>query len=342
MEPQTGSVDRDVVSQMNSIFHEIQALYDAGTPIFTKDNIRKVGEELQRFQKGERDDGGNIILKGVNGVDYEVFVNPPSLRPPRVNQVLGGSKWVIRYYSIEHLTTFTLPDLLLFDPESAYLPMQICAPIRLLTNFDDTVDKRPPAPPIEDFSTYQTIEQQWKTSQHYGQLQEFLNKVEIPFTLTKVIALALGRLIVRSQVDKRRVLQHALVSALRSTLVHRGILPVSSEKYVQDPGYTQRDKDLIHSAGLTVLDDPQALLELDESSVLVSINANIPVGDIVADICRPGIIIWNDRGSLFPPLGPRVIRMIENDYSEISFPRHDECFGSLNMVMLIRKSTQGG
>ncbi|KAI0541662.1 hypothetical protein GGR58DRAFT_455700 [Xylaria digitata] len=339
MESQTRPDYGDVASQMKSIFHEIRALYDAGTPFFTKDNIQKVGKELERFQKGEQDNGGKITIKGVNGVDYEIFVNPPpSFLPPRVNQVFGGSKWMIRYFSVETLTTstYTPSELDIFDPQSAYLPMRIFAPIRLLTNFDPAVYNKPPAPPIEDFSTYQAIEQQWKTSQHYAQLQEILSTIEIPFTLTKVIALALGSLVVNSQISKRCFLQHAFVSTLHSTLVRRGILSVSSEKYVQDPGYTQRDKDIIHSAGLTVLNDPQALLELDESSVLVSINADIPTGDIVADICRPGILIWEE--GRIQPRGSRVKRMIENEYSEISLPHH-ECFGVSRMVMLIRKST---
>jgi hypothetical protein len=183
--------------------------------------------------------------------------------------------------------------------------MQIHAPIRILSNFDPATDERPLALPREDFSTYQAIEQQWKTSQHYAQFQEVLSMIEIPFTLTKVIALGLGSLITMSRIAKHRFLQHALISALHSALVHRGILSVSSEKYVQDPAYTQRDKDIIHSAGLTVLNDPQALLELDESSVLVSIANDIPVGDIVADVCRPGIIIWDDRargGLNLPPM----------------------------------------
>jgi hypothetical protein len=93
MESQTGPVGGHDVSQMITIFQEIQTLYDAGTPFFTKDNIRKVGEELQHFQKGERNNGGKVIVKGVDGVDYEIFVKPPILRPPRVNQVMGGSKW---------------------------------------------------------------------------------------------------------------------------------------------------------------------------------------------------------------------------------------------------------
>lgn len=62
-------------------------------PIYTKKNIRKVGEKLRRFQKGERNDGANIILKGVNGVDYEVYVKPPRRDPLRANELLGGLTW---------------------------------------------------------------------------------------------------------------------------------------------------------------------------------------------------------------------------------------------------------
>ncbi|KAI1418769.1 hypothetical protein F5Y12DRAFT_789606 [Xylaria sp. FL1777] len=326
---------------LKDIFIALYAIYSVilYTPFFTKDNIQKVSKKLQHFQKGKQENNEKIIIKGVNEVNYEIFVRPLSLGPPRVNQVVGGSKWVIRYRLVESLTTFTPPDLDLFDPQVAYLPMQIVTVIRLLSNFDSITDIGPLAPPIDDFSTYQVIEQQWKTSQHYAQLQEIFTAIEIPFTLTKVIALALGSLIVRSRINKSRFLQHALVSALHSALVHRGILPVSSEKYVQDPAYAQRDKDLIHSAGFTVLNDPQAWLELDESSVLVSINADVLVGDIVADICRPGIIIWDDRArsDSFPPVGQRVKEMIENEYSEISFPDYDNCFR--RMVILIKKCT---
>ncbi|KAI1110849.1 hypothetical protein F5Y14DRAFT_427654 [Nemania sp. NC0429] len=339
MEPQTRSVGGDKISQMNSIFHEIQTLYDAGYPIFTKDNIRKVGEELEQFRTGERN-SGNVIIKGVNGVDYEIFVQSPSLGPPRPNQILGGSKWVIFYYSIESLTTFKLPDLRLFNPQLAYLPMQIRSPIRLRLGYNVPIDEEPLLLPTEEyFRMYQTIEEQWKMSPYYVQLEEILSSIKIPFALTKVIALALGSLVVRSQINKRSFLQHALISAIHSTLVRRSILSASSEKYVQDPGYTQRDKDIIHSAGLTVLDDPQALLELDESSVLVSIAANIPVADIVADTCRPGIIIWSDRARSGLTLNHRVKKMIQNEYTEMSFPHHEECFGNLKMVLLLRKST---
>lgn len=92
------------------------------------------------------------------------------------------------------------------------------------------------------------------------------------------------------------MIQHTLISALHSRLLQRGILSAESERYVQDPAYTQKDRDVLSPNGFTVLDDPQAFLLLDESSVLVSIGPDIPVKQIVADICRPGMIIWN-RGN---------------------------------------------
>lgn len=160
-----------------------------------------------------------------------------------------------------------------------------------------------PAPPEEDLNTYWAIERQWKTSEHYAQLQEVLTNVEIPFPLAKVIAVASGKLVVRSQVSKRRVIHHSLVSDLRSTLVRRGfflLTALSTKSYVQDPAYMQRDKDILRSAEFTVLDDPQAWLELDESSMLVCINAGFPVADIVADICRPALIIWDSKRGIYP------------------------------------------
>ncbi|KAI0976318.1 hypothetical protein F4678DRAFT_416646, partial [Xylaria arbuscula] len=58
-----------------------------------------------------------------------------------------------------------------------------------------------------------------------------------------------------------------------------------------------------------------------------------PVKDIVADICRPGIIIWN-RIRRKISISSRVKNVIENEYFGIGFPDH-ECFGDL--VLLVRK-----
>ncbi|KAJ8129739.1 hypothetical protein O1611_g3893 [Lasiodiplodia mahajangana] len=165
--------------------------------------------------------------------------------------------------------------------------MWIFAPIMRVG--EGAIFKNPPTLPEEDFHLYQAIEKQWKTSQHYEQVQELLASVKIPFAVTKVIGLGLGPLVIKSQVFERVVFQHALVSVLRQKL------SISLSPLVQDPAYNQRARDILYSAGLTVLEDPQALLELDESSILLTISPGLPVKDIVADTCRPGVIIWNDE-----------------------------------------------
>ncbi|KAI1278349.1 hypothetical protein F5Y07DRAFT_361519 [Xylaria sp. FL0933] len=324
MQPQTG-LDYDARSQINSICQDIQAIYDAGTPVFTKDGIQKAGEELERFQNGERNHGANITLKGINGVDYELFINPPFSERGE-NEHVGGATWIIRYNSILSLTS--RQHIEVFGIQKAYLPMWICAPIRRVgLEFNE-----PPTPPEEDFIMYQTMEQQWKTGQHFEQVEKVLASVEISFTVKKVIGLGLGPLVLNSRVVERCVLQHALVSILRQKF------SITSNPFVQDPAYTQRDRDILYSAGLTVLEDPQALLELDESTILLTISPGLPVKDIVVDTCRPGIIIWNNEVPDIRNLShsPRVKRMIENDYTEVAFPNHP---AFRDLVMLIRKST---
>ncbi|KAJ3563191.1 hypothetical protein NPX13_g8288 [Xylaria arbuscula] len=275
-------------SQINSVYQDIQAIYDAGTPIFTKDSIRKIGEELEHFQNGEHNNGAKITFRGINGVDYELFIEPQILGRGE-NDHVGGATWQINYKSIRSLTN--CEDIEFFDFKKAYLPMRICNPIR---RFGPGFKfKSPPTPPEEDFNMYQTIVQQWKTSQHFEQVQDVLASVEIPFAVTKVIGIGLGFLVAKSRVVERCVLQHALVSVLGQRF------SISSSAFVQDPVYTQRDRNILHSAGLTVLEDPQGLLELDEHSILLTISADLPIKDIVADICRPGIIIWN---SPFPDI----------------------------------------
>jgi hypothetical protein len=88
-----GRADDNAVSQINSTIHEIQTLYNTGAPIFTKENISKVGQELRRFQEGERDGGATITLRGINNLDYEVFVGPSRRALPRENELLGDSRW---------------------------------------------------------------------------------------------------------------------------------------------------------------------------------------------------------------------------------------------------------
>ncbi|KAJ7757863.1 hypothetical protein B0H14DRAFT_3896135, partial [Mycena olivaceomarginata] len=53
------------------------------------------------------------------------------------------------------------------------------------------------------------------------------------------------------------------------------------------------DRQLLGKHGITVLDNPRGFLQLDESSIVISIAPNIPVKQIVTDLAHPAVIIWN-------------------------------------------------
>ncbi|KAI1419541.1 hypothetical protein F5Y12DRAFT_788968 [Xylaria sp. FL1777] len=326
-------------ARMNSMISDIRAIYDANTPLFTKDAIRKAGEQLEICKKDACLNGGrNVILRGINGVDYEYFAAlPPERSTSDREQYFGGSMWMIAYHSIEHLTIVN--DPLFFDPETAYLPMMVAAFTRELRPHSPTEHDLYASSTEELREAFYDIERKWKMSEYYDQLQAALAIISTPPVLDKVFGVALGPLILNDRVNPRSVIQHALISTIYSTLLQRGVLSASSKRYAQDPIYTQLEKDVLCSAGFTVLEDPQAFLMLDDSSILVSINPDIPVKQIVADICRPGIIIWPsgcDLTFMTDPDSPRVDRMIEKDYYKLDFPFH-QSFGDL--VMYIRKVT---
>lgn len=173
--------------------------------------------------------------------------------------------------------------------------MEIAACTREI-DFDPEYEDKSPVSSTEDLCrAFQDVEQKLRASEYQERLQVALNTLNVPFVLDKIVALALGPLILGPQVCDSGMIQHALASVLHSSLLQRGILSVTSKRYVQDPAYTQKDRDVLRPEGFTILDDPQAFLVLDESSIIVSINPDIPVKQIVADICRPGIIIW-DKG----------------------------------------------
>jgi hypothetical protein len=65
--------------------------------------------------------------------------------------------------------------------------------------------------------------------------------------------------------------------------------------YAQDPSYTAVDKRLLRNKGVTVLEDPRGFLEVDDDSVVISVSPTVPVRQIVADIAKPMVLIW-DRG----------------------------------------------
>lgn len=113
--------------------------------------------------------------------------------------------------------------------------------------------------------------------------------------INKIVAVALAAI---SRGDRNRsAFQHALVLTLQEWLRTQ---QKTFSSYAQDPDYKSVDKAVLGEHGIEVIDDPRAWLEIDERSILFSCAPNVPVKEVVADIARPAVVIWervdyNDR-----------------------------------------------
>ncbi|KAI1345893.1 hypothetical protein F5Y01DRAFT_320293 [Xylaria sp. FL0043] len=344
---------------MDSTALEIKKHYDAGGPLFTRDAIRRISKHLGAIQGIPPHTSLDINLTGINGYAYQITIGGDHFLRPTGEDL----KWVVFYRSIQSLTVHT--DRKFRCPESAWLSLGIEACARVL--------EPPPDEQNRLLKGYKHIEREWEASRAYGKLQKAFSTIKTRVVLDKLIAVALGPLAFGEQQwdpsiiqhaqwqqstsqhsqwpqlttqyahSKQSIIQHALVSAIRSNLLQRGIMSASSKLYVQDRSYTQVDRSVLSSTGFKVVSDPDAFLMLDDSSVLVSIDPCIPVKQIVADICRPAIIIWNkarnDEDSLgfycTDPTSPRVDKMLKKEYKEFEFPVHESY---PDLVMYVRKT----
>lgn len=119
--------------------------------------------------------------------------------------------------------------------------------------------------------------------------------VKVPSTINKVVAFACGTMAFPTTTLgwKHRLYQNCLAVAIRDLLVDRQGKKGTVACYAQDPGYRAVDKSVLAEAGVTVLADPRGFLEFDEASVVISAWPDVPIRQVVADLARPAVMVWN-------------------------------------------------
>ena len=137
---------------------------------------------------------------------------------------------------------------------------------------------------------YDTFLQQWKRSPAYADLRKVFQK-QPAVPIRKIVCFALGSLDIVNNESPASFIQHAAAAMFAAQLGKPGH-PL--KVFAQDPLYRQEDEEVLRSIGITAVADPQGFLEVDESSLVISILPNIPVRQIIADLgTRPAAIIWS-------------------------------------------------
>lgn len=134
----------------------------------------------------------------------------------------------------------------------------------------------------------------WLNGRYHADLCEALHHRGIP-TVRKIVGFGLGGFFFQQQEigNKRSMMQHRLVKSLRDILRNHQET-TSIQVLVQDPRYGRLEKDILDMVVIHAVDHPfQGFLEVDEQTAVVSIAPQIPVKQIITDISRPALIIWD-------------------------------------------------
>jgi hypothetical protein len=135
----------------------------------------------------------------------------------------------------------------------------------------------------------------WEATETCRQLRSTLASTNLPFEVRKVVGFACGPISSTpgDPLTCRSLFQHALILTISDVLRQKMGNSDSIMCYAQDPAYTDVDKSVLSGAGITVLDNPEAFLIVDESTAVFSCAPNVPVKQIVSDLTQPAIMIWD-------------------------------------------------
>lgn len=188
-----------------------------------------------------------------------------------------------------------IQDSISFQPRFAYLPLQITH----VVEYRDATTKSPtpqcPYLPLEEVQeNFHRERVEWEASKQCEELRLLLGSADIP-PVQKIVAFACSTMTWDDEARHRSTVQHTLILTIRDCLAKRRQFsnPSTVKCFVQDPLYTSTDRQVLGDQGITVLDDPNGFLEIDEETIVLSHAPDIPVRQITADITRPAMMIWD-------------------------------------------------
>ncbi|KAK4098369.1 hypothetical protein N658DRAFT_221454 [Parathielavia hyrcaniae] len=249
---------------------------------------------------GDGDDDSVFIV-----VAYADLPDPPMTLDERSEWMMAAHRLIqtktkprLEYHPIDRL--LAAPGLSAYSVRRSYLPIEV-------THSTEVRDARTNEPvslwPASDLAAvkqrFERAMQSLAASKEVVQLQSTLASVAIPPRIDKIVAFAWDTMDYAGNYITRSMAQHALALAIRDFLANSDITGGDGEGaggircYAQDPIYTPVDERVLSEAGFAIVDDPRAFLEVDEASVIIAMNPDIPLRQIIPDLARPAIMIWN-------------------------------------------------
>ncbi|KLJ12131.1 hypothetical protein EMPG_09559 [Blastomyces silverae] len=305
-------------------------------PIFTKDAIRDFGQQFEMAVAGQ---ASVVSVRRLYGetVDFPVLSAHP---------YFPDSKPVIGFAPIQSLAGLGVYDDESYPTLTTHLHVEYHSVVRdkatgeVIPNID--------IQPIENVEAYfkRTLTK-WEATpacQHLrASLKALLQRNSNMRKIDKIVAYACGSLVDFETEEsgdypslaRHSFYQHALVITLLEILQNERTDRDAGQKircYLQDPIYTNAERDMLAKFDLTVVDGQEGFLLTDDSTAVLSFAPNVCVKQIVLDISLPSMMIWCKvkDGDLLKtwtdPDSPRIRKLIGEHYDAVEFQDYEQRF----------------
>ncbi|KAG7291197.1 hypothetical protein NEMBOFW57_001209 [Staphylotrichum longicolle] len=191
----------------------------------------------------------------------------------------------------------------------AYLPVEVVHSTEVRNaHTNEVVDLWPTADHVTVKSRFEQAKCSLVATEHFARIKSSLGSIVIPLGIDKIVAF--GCSTISSLKDDSVVssmAQHSLALMIRDFLVDLyGEHSRTIQCYPENPFYAPIDNLVLSEAGFTIIDDLRAFLEVDETSVVIAMDPDIPVRQIVADTARPAMMVWN-KVRVSEPFGTTIL-----------------------------------
>ncbi|KAI3393355.1 hypothetical protein diail_4436 [Diaporthe ilicicola] len=267
----------------------VRELFDSGIPFFTRPALEHLRDQLDAIKSmvknGEPTDGQKFVFLSVTGQTVERAVLRELTRARKFGNETVVLEPCLMYATYQSLVNHKYSD-------QALCPLQIC--------YGGQSAQDGPSQSLEDTRRhFRAGARAWQASEDCARLRASTAAASLP-RITRIIAFACSSLSLSpvagaDRTRRRSAAQHALVLTLRDVLQQqqRSAAGVEIRVLAQDPAYTDADRAVLAEAGVTVVDDPQGFLEVDDESAVLSFAPNVPVRQIITDLARPAVLAWD-------------------------------------------------
>ncbi|KAJ5713188.1 uncharacterized protein N7483_010369 [Penicillium malachiteum] len=275
----------------------IDELYQSGVPFFTKEMMRSAMKEIRRPLTNK----DKVHLKDMNGAVVAYQMDLGNIEEfPNSDDSKRELEYLLTSAVIEYNCRAEMRHSIFwqgYDPKIPYFcPLSISNNASVRDKATKEMVAFPAALPDEVSGYFKEDLDAWNKTEMCSNVKRILNSAAKHLEIKKVVAVSLDSVSRYREWERewkqegRNGYQHGLALTLRDWVKEKNS-GADVPCFLQDPAYLDPDKEVLPEYGFQIVDDPEAWLEMDDFSVVISISSNVPTKEIIADLARPAVVI---------------------------------------------------